>query len=62
MTDRVRISVEPEASAEDVQTVEAGLRAFNLARITLFGTLEEYPPGYRQYHLAKRFVDAPRSE
>jgi GNAT superfamily N-acetyltransferase len=26
---------------------------------TLFGTLEGYPPGYRQYHLAKRFGDAP---
>jgi ribosomal protein S18 acetylase RimI-like enzyme len=25
---------------------------------TIFGTLEGYPPGYRQYHLAKRLADA----
>lgn len=24
---------------------------------TVFGTLDEYPPGYRQYHLAKRLAD-----
>ena len=23
----------------------------------VFGTLEDYPPGYRQYHLAKRLAD-----
>ena len=136
-----RITVEPRASSADVATVQAGLRAFNVARIgepeeepvqlflrdesdrvvggllghikwrwlyvaklwiddahrgagygrslliaaesfaqsrgcigayldtfeyqarrfyeklgyELFGTLEGYPPGYRQYHLAKRF-------
>jgi GNAT superfamily N-acetyltransferase len=137
------ISVEPDARAEDVRAVEAGLRAFNVAHIgdpaeepvrvflrdergavvggllghikwrwlyvsklwvseahrgegrgrallaaaeaharsrgctgayldtfeyqarpfyeklgyELFGTLEGYPPGYRQYHLAKRLAD-----
>jgi Acetyltransferase (GNAT) family. len=140
MTDHLRVSVEPDASAADVQVVQRGLRAFNVARIgepmeepvriflrdahgrivggllghirwrwlyvaklwiedayrgaghgmalmqaaeshararrclgvyldtfeyqarpfyeklgyTLFGTLEGYPPGYRQYQLAKR--------
>ena len=138
----VRITVEPRASAADVAAVQAGLRAFNVARIgepheepvqlflrgeddrvvggllghvrwrwlyvaklwiddahrgagygtallaaaesfaqsrgcigayldtfeyqarpfyeklgyELFGTLEGYPPGFRQYHLAKRFL------
>jgi GNAT superfamily N-acetyltransferase len=145
MTDRARVSVEPDASPADVETVEAGLRAFNVARIgdpgeepvriflrdphgqivggllghirwrwlyvaklwisaahrgaghgaalmaaaeaharargclgtyldtfeyqarpfyeklgyTVFGTLEGYPAGYRQYYLAKRFVETP---
>lgn len=27
---------------------------------TLFGTLENYPPGYSQYHLAKHFDEEPR--
>ena len=27
---------------------------------TLFGTLDGYPPGYHQYHLAKRFPPNPR--
>ena len=141
MTLQLRLSVEPHASAADVAAVQAGLRAFNVARIgepveepvqiflrdtnarvvggllghirwrwlyvsklwiddahrgaghgaammtaaeshattrgcvgayldtfeyqarpfyeklgyTVFGTLDGYPPGYRQYHLAKRF-------
>ena len=145
MSERARITVEPHASAADVAVVQAGLLAFNVARIgapaeepvqiflrddagqvvggllghlrwrwlyvaklwiddahrggghgsaliaaaegvarergcvgsyldtfeyqarpfyeklgyQLFGTLEGYPPGYRQYHLAKRF-DAVR--
>jgi GNAT superfamily N-acetyltransferase len=148
MTDHVRVSVEPNASSDDVEVVQAGLRAFNVERIgapmeepvriflrdergeivggllghirwrwlyvaklwigeahrgaghgvalmaaaeshararqclgayldtfeyqarpfyeklgyTLFGTLEGYPPGYRQYHLAKRFVEASHLE
>jgi GNAT superfamily N-acetyltransferase len=143
MTDSVRISVEPDASAVDIEIVQAGLRAFNVERIgapaeepihlflrddsgrivggllghirwrwlyvaklwiseahrgaghgaalmaaaesharargclgayldtfeyqarpfyeklgyRVFGTLEGYPPGYRQYHLAKRLDD-----
>jgi GNAT superfamily N-acetyltransferase len=142
MTGRARVSVEPDASVGDVDVVQAGLRAFNVARIgepseepvriflrdedgqvvggllghirwrwlyvaklwisephrgaghgvelmaaaeaharardclgayldtfeyqarpfyeklgyRLFGTLEGYPPGYCQYHLAKRFA------
>jgi GNAT superfamily N-acetyltransferase len=141
MTGRVVVSVEPDAPGADVAVVQAGLRAFNVARIgepaeepvqiflrdergeivggllghirwrwlyvaklwidaahrgaghglelmaaaesharsrgcigayldtfeyqarpfyeklgyTVFGTLEGYPPDYRQYHLAKRF-------
>jgi GNAT superfamily N-acetyltransferase len=141
-TERLRISVEPDASRADVDAVGKGLRAFNVARIgaanevatriflrdaggevvggllgeirwrwlyvaklwvadeqrgrgygadllaaaesfarehdcigvyldtfeyqarpfyekygyELFGTLDGYPPGYRQYHLAKRLV------
>jgi GNAT superfamily N-acetyltransferase len=142
MTPPLRMSVEPDASDDDVAVVQSGLRAFNVARIgdpaeepvhiflrdeagrivggllghirwrwlyvaklwiddahrgggqgralllaaeahavsrrcvgayldtfeyqarpfyeklgySLFGTLEGYPPGYRQYHLAKRLV------
>jgi GNAT superfamily N-acetyltransferase len=141
MTSRVHVSMEPDASDEDVAVVQSGLRAFNVARIgepdeepvriflrddagrivggllghirwrwlyvaklwiddahrgtgqgvalmqaaeaharsrgcigsyldtfeyqarpfyetlgyAVFGTLEGYPPGYRQFHLAKRF-------
>ena len=33
MTGRVHVSVEPDASAADVEVVQAGLRAFNVARI-----------------------------
>ena len=33
MTERVRVSVEPHASPEDVDVVQRGLRAFNVARI-----------------------------
>jgi GNAT superfamily N-acetyltransferase len=144
MTGRARVSVEPDASADDIEVVQAGLRAFNVARIgepaeepvriflrdehgqvvggllghirwrwlyvaklwiddahrgaghgvelmaaaesharardclgayldtfeyqarpfyeklgyALFGTLEGYPPGYRQYPLVKRFDGA----
>ena len=146
MTQQLRLSVESDASAADVAAVQAGLRAFNVARIgepaeepvqiflrdanarvvggllghirwrwlyvaklwvddahrgaghgaalmtaaesharahdcvgayldtfayqarpfyeklgyTLFGTLDGYPPGYRQYHLAKRFSPEAR--
>ena len=142
MTSRARVSVEPDASPDDVEIVQAGLRAFNVERIgepaeepvriflrdedgtivggllghirwrwlyvaklwihaahrgqghgaaliaaaesharrrgclgsyldtfeyqarpfyeklgyTLFGTLEGYPPGYRQHFLAKHFA------
>jgi GNAT superfamily N-acetyltransferase len=144
MSPSVHVVVEPDASSADIATVQAGLRAFNVARIgepgeelvhillrdgsgavvggllghirwrwlyvaklwideahrggghgrvlmaeaeslararqclgsyldtfeyqarpfyeklgyRVFGTLEGYPPGYRQYHLAKRFDDA----
>ena len=146
MTQPLRLSVEPDASAADIAAVNSGLRAFNVARIgepaeeavqvflrdnggqvvggllghirwrwlfvaklwvgdahrgaghgaalmaaaesharardclgayldtfeyqarpfyeklgyTLFGTLDGYPPGYRQYHLAKRFAPDAR--
>jgi GNAT superfamily N-acetyltransferase len=33
MTGRTRVSVEPDASAADVEVVQAGLRAFNVARL-----------------------------
>jgi GNAT superfamily N-acetyltransferase len=33
MTSRARVSVEPDASAADVEVVQRGLRAFNVARI-----------------------------
>jgi GNAT superfamily N-acetyltransferase len=148
MTARTRVSVEPDASAADVEIVQAGLRAFNVARIgasaeepvriflrdetgqivggllghirwrwlyvaklwisephrgaghgvtlmataeslarkrgcvgayldtfeyqarpfyeklgyAVFGTLEGYPPGYRQHHLAKRLEPESSSD
>lgn len=33
MSDRVRVSVEPAASADDIAVVQKGLRAFNVAHI-----------------------------
>jgi GNAT superfamily N-acetyltransferase len=148
MTGRARVSIEPDASAGDIDILQSGLRAFNVARIgepaeepvliflrddrgqvvggllghirwrwlyvaklwisedhrgaghgvelmaaaesqarardclgayldtfeyqarpfyeklgyAVFGTLEGYPPGYRQYHLAKRFGPESHSQ
>jgi hypothetical protein len=49
MSRDLRLSVEPDASPADVAVVEQD---------TLFGTLEGYPPGYRQFFLAKRLQPA----
>ena len=72
MTLPLRLSVEPHASAEDVAESHARTRGcvgayldtfeyqarpfYETLGYTLFGTLDGYPPGYRQYHLAKRFT------
>jgi hypothetical protein len=62
------IDLDESPRPEDVQAVQAGLRAYNRSRVPVyercgyevFGTLEDYPVGHQRHFMRKSLAPAGR--